>query len=95
MQGEKLLTVEIHNSNKSLSNGLDNKHFIGCSVNNDDNCFMSSDSKGNLAKDEFVANHSESFSGLGNLGKPVSFVLDPKVHPVHAPMHTPDPCRQT
>ena len=60
---------------------------IGCSVNNDDNCFMSSDSKGNLAKDEFVVNHSESFSGLGNLGKPVSFVIDPKVHPVHAPIH--------
>ncbi|CAB4012668.1 Hypothetical predicted protein [Paramuricea clavata] len=60
---------------------------IGCSVNNDDNCFMSSDSKGNLAKDEFFANHSKSFSGFGNLGKPVSFVLDPKVHPVHAPIH--------
>ena len=30
---------------------------------------------------------SISFSGLGNVGKPVSFVLDPHVVPVQAPIH--------
>ena len=31
--------------------------------------------------------HSDVFTGLGNLGKPVSFILDLKVQPVHAPIH--------
>ena len=43
--------------------------------------------KDSLTKDQFLEGYSEAFTGLGNLGKPVSFILDRKVQPVHAPIH--------
>ncbi len=59
---------------------------VDCPGKNDDNCFMSSKFKRGLTKDQLLTTCSEAFTGLGSLGKPVSFVLDPKVHPVHAPI---------
>ena len=40
-----------------------------------------------LTKAEMLHRYSSVFSGLGNVGKPVSFVLDPHVVPVQAPRH--------
>ena len=34
-----------------------------------------------------LKDYQSVFSGLGNVGKPVSFVLDPHVVPVQAPIH--------
>ena len=44
-------------------------------------------SKAPLTKDEMLQQYSSVFSALGNVGKPVSFVLDPHVVPVQAPRH--------
>ena len=40
-----------------------------------------------LTKEELLQQYSSVFSGLGNVGKPVSFLLDPHVVPVQAPWH--------
>ena len=40
-----------------------------------------------LTKDDMLKDYQSVFSGLGNVGKPVSFVLDPHVVPVQAPIH--------
>ena len=49
--------------------------------------------KDGLSEDKFLKGYSEVFAGLGNLGKPVSFVIDPKVQPVHAPTHRIPVCK--
>ena len=53
----------------------------------DGNCHMSCNVWESLTEDQFLKRYSEAFTGLGNLGKPVSFLLDPKLQPVHAPVH--------
>ena len=40
-----------------------------------------------LSKNDVLKKYPDVFKGLGNLGKPVSFVLDESVTPVHAPVH--------
>ena len=40
-----------------------------------------------LTKEAVLRQHPSVFQGVGNLGTPVSFVLDPNVVPVHAPQH--------
>ena len=44
-------------------------------------------SSASLTKEEILQQYSSVFSGLGNVGKPVSFVLDPHVVPVQAQRH--------
>ena len=40
-----------------------------------------------LQKESILHASSDVFAGVGDLGQPVSFVLDPNVVPVHGPVH--------
>ena len=40
-----------------------------------------------LTKDTILSQFASTFTGLGNIGKPVSFSMDPNVTPIHAPPH--------
>ena len=40
-----------------------------------------------LQRESILHAYSDVFTGVGDLGQPVSFVLDPNVVPVHAPVH--------
>ena len=40
-----------------------------------------------LQKESILHAYSDVFTGVGDLGQPVSFILDPNVVPVHAPVH--------
>ena len=52
-----------------------------------DEVFFLVSSSASLTKEEILQQYLSVFSGLGNVGKPASFVLDSHVVPVQAPRH--------